>query len=169
MTDPTGAAISNVYDDNRHRYMMYTPVDENELGDGTYVRYGLDKSVRDGNWHTFMRDLQADLEEVQPGVVIQEVNGFLIRGSGRVDDIKLLESTADGDGMEDGREVINGLNPLVNDASIDSDNDGVFNYIEFKLGTDPNNPNSIPQVKVTYDYDDIGQLARAISIADRNE
>ncbi len=36
------------------------------------------------------RDLQADLEEAQPGVTILEVNGFLIRGSGRVDDIRLL-------------------------------------------------------------------------------
>jgi len=75
-----------------HRYMTYRPVDEDELGDGTYVRYGLGTSARDGNWHTFMRDLQADLEEAQPGVTIEEVNGFLIRGSGRVDDIKLLDS-----------------------------------------------------------------------------
>jgi RHS repeat-associated protein len=39
-----------------------------------------------------MRDLQADLEQAQPGVIIEEVNGFLIRGSGRVDDIKLFDS-----------------------------------------------------------------------------
>lgn len=70
--------------------------------------------------------------------------------------------------MEDGWEVNNELNPLVNDANIDSDNDGAFNYIEYKLGTDPNNPNSIPQVKVTCEYDDKGQLKRAISIAGRN-
>ncbi len=44
----------------------------------------------DGQWQTFYRDLQADLEEAQPGVTILEVNGFLIRGSGRVDDIRLL-------------------------------------------------------------------------------
>jgi hypothetical protein len=43
----------------------------------------------DGQWHTFARDLQADLEASQPGVDILEVNAFLIRGSGRVDDILL--------------------------------------------------------------------------------
>jgi hypothetical protein len=37
-----------------------------------------------------VRDLQADLKVAQPGVTILEVNGFLIRGSGRVDDIALL-------------------------------------------------------------------------------
>ena len=34
-----------------------------------------------------MSDLRADLADAQPGVTILEVNGFLIRGSGRVDEI----------------------------------------------------------------------------------
>ena len=72
-----------------HRYMMYTPVNEDELGDGTHIRHGLGTSSKDGNWHTFMRDLQTDLEQAQSGVIIEEVNGFLIRGSGRVDDATL--------------------------------------------------------------------------------
>ena len=73
-----------------HRYLTYTPVDANQLGAGEYVLYGLGTSARDGQWHTFVRDLQADLEAAQPGVIINEVNGFLIRGSGIVDDIKML-------------------------------------------------------------------------------
>ena len=36
-----------------------------------------------------MRDLQTDLDEAQSLVTILKVNGFLIRGSGKVDDIKL--------------------------------------------------------------------------------
>ena len=44
----------------------------------------------DGRWHTFVKDLQADLDEAQPGEKILEVNGFLIRGSGKVDDIILI-------------------------------------------------------------------------------
>ena len=43
----------------------------------------------DGRWRTFIRDLQMDLKEAQPGVRILEVNGFFVRGSGRVDDIEL--------------------------------------------------------------------------------
>ena len=42
----------------------------------------------DGQWHTFLTDLQADLSDAQPGVTILEVNGFLIRGSGKLDNIK---------------------------------------------------------------------------------
>ena len=48
-------------------------------------------------------DLQADLADAQPGVTILEVNGFLIRGSGRVDDIKLhSESVTTYEDAEDG-------------------------------------------------------------------
>jgi hypothetical protein len=72
-----------------HRYIYYTPVDYDGLGEGEYVHHGLGTDVIDGQWHTFVRDLQADLEDAQPQVTILEVNGFLIRGSGMLDDIKL--------------------------------------------------------------------------------
>ncbi|CAB1063316.1 hypothetical protein D1BOALGB6SA_8099, partial [Olavius sp. associated proteobacterium Delta 1] len=60
-------------------------------------------------WHTFVSDLQVDLEAAQPGVEILEVNGIFIRGSGRVDDIKLLNQMpaswdSDGDGITDAEE-----------------------------------------------------------------
>jgi hypothetical protein len=72
-----------------HRYIYYTPDNYNNLGTGEYVQHSLGSGVVDGKWHTFASDLQADLQEAQPGVTILTVNGFLIRGSGRVDDIKL--------------------------------------------------------------------------------
>lgn len=73
-----------------HRYLTYRPLDYDQLGLGEYVYFGLGSEVIDGEWHTFVRDLQADLNEAQPGVIINEVNGFLIRGSGMVDDIRML-------------------------------------------------------------------------------
>ena len=73
-----------------HRYLIYTPAVYNTPGRGEYVEYGLGADAMDGQWHTFVRDLQADLEEAQPGVTILEVNGFLIRGSGMLDDIALI-------------------------------------------------------------------------------
>jgi len=45
----------------------------------------------------------------------------------------------DGDGMPDAYEVINGLDPTVNDASGDLDNDGLTNIQEYLLGTKANN------------------------------
>lgn len=48
----------------------------------------------------------------------------------------------DGDGMIDGWEVDNLLNPVLNDASEDSDGDGSTNLEEYECESDPNDPNS---------------------------
>ena len=45
----------------------------------------------------------------------------------------------DGDGMPDGWEIAHGLNPLVNGAALDPDNDGLNNLQEYQYGTDPHN------------------------------
>jgi hypothetical protein len=82
-----------------HRYLTYRPLDYNQLGLGEYVFFGLGTEAMDGQWHTYVRDLQADLNQAQPGVVILEVNGFLIRGSGMVDDIIMLSDPASGGGF----------------------------------------------------------------------
>lgn len=50
----------------------------------------------------------------------------------------------DGDGISDGWEVDNSLDPLVNDASIDSDGDGYTNLEEYLKNTDPHDPYSHP-------------------------
>ncbi len=52
---------------------------------------------------------------------------------------------SDNDGMADGWEVTYGLNPLVDDASGDADNDGYTNLQEYLSGTIPNDSNSKPQ------------------------
>jgi len=71
------------------RFLYYTPMDTDRLGTQRYVHHGLGSNVIDGLWRTVVRDLQADLEQAQPGESILEVNGFFIRGSGRVDDVRL--------------------------------------------------------------------------------
>ena len=43
----------------------------------------------------------------------------------------------DGDGMPNGWEVLNGLDPFRNDAALDPDSDGLTNLQEFLAGTDP--------------------------------
>ncbi len=51
---------------------------------------------------------------------------------------------SDNDGMDDFWEVNHGLDLLVNDAGLDSDNDGATNIEEFLGGTDPGSSSSIP-------------------------
>jgi hypothetical protein len=86
-----------------HRYMWYTPSSTDSLGSGEYVQFGLGSASYDGNWHTFQRDLAADLKLAQPSVTITDVNAFLIRGSGCIDDIKLLSYLSMKEDAEDGR------------------------------------------------------------------
>jgi len=85
------------------RYITYTPVDTDGLGIGEYVYFGLGTNSMDGRWHTFQRDLAADLKAAQPTATITDVNAFLIRGSGYIDDIKLLNYQIVKEDAEDGR------------------------------------------------------------------
>ena len=114
------------------RYISYTPVDYDNLGDNRYIHHGLGASVKDGNWHTFIRDLEYDLKDAQPDNNLEAILGFLIRGSGRVDDIKTLttiptDQDSDNDGLTD-LEEINTYGTLPYNA--DSDNDGIFDIEE---------------------------------------
>lgn len=71
------------------RFLCYMPTDYDQVGSNSYIYHGIGKGTKDGQWHTIVRDLQADISEVQTGVEILEVKGFLIRGSGMLDDIFL--------------------------------------------------------------------------------
>ena len=73
---------------NGFRYLYYTPVATSSLGTETYVHHGVGATMKDGAWHTLTRNLEQDLKEAQPDNELQAVLGFLIRGSGRVDDVK---------------------------------------------------------------------------------
>ena len=79
---------------NGHRYIYYTASNSDNLvsstGTGEYIHHGLGSGSIDGQWHTFERDLLADLQEAQPGNNIVSVEAFLIRGSGLIDDITTL-------------------------------------------------------------------------------
>ena len=55
-------------------------------------RFGVGNDTNDNTWHTFTRDLQADLQVVAPGKHILKIHRIAIRGSGRVDNIRTIMS-----------------------------------------------------------------------------
>ena len=72
-----------------------------------------------------------------------------------------LNDDSDNDGMPDAWEIQYGLNPNLNDADADYDNDGVSNYLEYVFHTDPTNPNDKPadtSKGITYQYDELGRI-----------
>ncbi len=75
------------------RYLYYVPEDADEgyfnYGGTGYIGRGLGVDAKDGQWHTFARDLQADLSRFESDVSIINVEAFLLRGAGKIDDIKL--------------------------------------------------------------------------------
>lgn len=115
---------------NGFRYLYYTPSDSDNLGDGTYVHHGLGTALKDGTWHTTIRDLEYDLKDAQPDNELISIDAFLIRGTGRVDDIATLRIIpemldSDSDGISDLDEInIYLTNPYQADTDQDGLNDG---------------------------------------------
>ena len=72
---------------NGHRYIRYSPVDGNEGLSGEYIRIGLGANADDGTWRTFERNLAQDISDAEAGNELLYIDAFMIRGSGRLDDI----------------------------------------------------------------------------------
>lgn len=78
-----------------------------------------------------MRDLQADLSEAQPGNMLLSINGILIRGSGKLDEISLLQQAPDSDSDEDGITDSDEINIYLTDPTLfDTDGDGLPDGVE---------------------------------------
>jgi hypothetical protein len=81
-----------------YRYLYYT-ANNKDYGISTYdsphyIHNGLGSSSDDGQWLTVTRNLSADLNRFEPMNEILSVDGFFVRGSGRVDDVELLTTEA---------------------------------------------------------------------------
>lgn len=71
------------------RYLTYTPRDEDRGIRGQYIRFGLgsDSHITD-NWVYFTRNLERDLHKFEPDNDLVAINGFMIRGTGNISEIK---------------------------------------------------------------------------------
>jgi hypothetical protein len=89
------------------------------------------------------------LEGAQLGAIHQAEGIFISDGYAYVADTgnkrvqKLhIVLDLDQDGMEDTWEDVNGLDSTVNDALLDPDGDGLYNIGEFRIDTEPMNPDT---------------------------
>ena len=76
-----------------HRYLYYDATNQNRgiIGNGEYIHHGLTPGYMDGKWHTVSVDLEGDLKEYEPDNSIVRITGFLIRGTGLIDDIRFTD------------------------------------------------------------------------------
>jgi VCBS repeat-containing protein len=141
------------------RYLTYTPATSDKLGSSQYVYFGIGSGAIKGQWHTFTRDLQADLEKAQPGAIITQVNNMDIRGNVWIDDVMLLAQLpaldTENDGIPDDLETnIYGTDPTAGDTSLcgiddgykldylgsrwnqDADGDGIINLLDDDMDND---------------------------------
>ena len=56
------------------------------------ITIGLNKSSMNGTWQDFSYDIDELLEEYEPNNRVISINGLRVRGSGKIDDIKLISS-----------------------------------------------------------------------------
>jgi hypothetical protein len=94
-----------------HRFITYSPMSEitctkkgegygqgkKEIGGYTYIHTYLCPNTKDGTWKTISRNIELDLKKYESDNELISVDAFLIRGSGRVDNIKMFDTNADGD------------------------------------------------------------------------
>ena len=72
-----------------HRYIYYTNSNSNRGINGKYIHHGLGSDSADDTWKTFNINLETDLKEFEIDNNIISIDAFLVRGSGRIDDISL--------------------------------------------------------------------------------
>lgn len=76
------------------RFLIYNPLDVDNLSVGNNVHHGLGRHTLNGEWQLIRRNLQADLQDAYPDEDLIEVHGFLVRGAVRLDDIRLIPDMA---------------------------------------------------------------------------
>jgi len=135
-------------DDIKEQYIYHTNVYDNDTdgdtlldGEEVYVYFTNPLSV-DSDF-----DGLTDAEEIQiyhtnPNTKDSDLDGLSDGAEINIYGTNPKKSDSDGDTMPDGWEALNGLNPLVDDAEEDPDDDGLLNFEEFEEFTKPLNADS---------------------------
>jgi uncharacterized protein YdaL len=80
---------------NGVRYLYYTASNESygRSAGSEYIHHGLGVASKDGTWRSFSRNIEQDLKEFDSDNNLISVDAFLVRGSGKFDDIEMYSKT----------------------------------------------------------------------------
>lgn len=107
---------------NNIKKIQYSPITTPGLnGDTIYVK--LDTSIKDGKWHTIVRDVSADLATVKPDTTLQTIHMMYVNGHGKLDNIKLM-TPASGGTSQTGTQTIYHHTDHLSGTSIETDANG---------------------------------------------
>lgn len=67
-----------------NRQLLYTPGVNK-----SYLQYGLGISSTEGNWSKYSRNIEKDLQFFEKDNTLESIKAFIIKGSGKVDNIKV--------------------------------------------------------------------------------
>ena len=121
-----------------HRFIVYSNEETDRGLVGTYIRYGLGENSKNGKWKTFTRNLTDDLQKYEPNNTILSVNGFLVRGSGLIDDIQMgktnnpISNSAPTVSIEDDKNTT--IGKTIKIVATAKDHDGTIVSYEWKQG-----------------------------------
>ena len=138
--DPDSDGLTNLMEYQYHVYPNRTDTDGDGLTDAGEVNtYGTNPRWSDSDW-----DGLTDYEELFSTKTDPNNNDTDSDGATDGDEVNFCrtnpnDADSDDDGMPDGWEVLNDLNPLINDRDDDHDSDGFTNWEEFLLGISANN------------------------------
>ena len=111
-----------VHTEDGYKTFEYQPTNtQGQITASGRYNFGLGADANDGSWHTFTRDLQADLTLLDPGKHIIRIHRIAVRGSGRIDNIRTMRSIG---------TISRDIAPtvaVIGDAEITVDPDSVYN------------------------------------------
>ncbi len=126
-----------------HRFITYSPLSDvtyaknpnygrgvQVYGDYTYIHLGLNPNTRGGSWQTVSRNLETDLKKYEPDNSLVSVSAFLVRGTGKLDNIKMFDLNESNDNEDDVNNI-----PVATAQAVTVNEDSTDNVI-ILAGTD---------------------------------
>ena len=78
---------------NGVRYINYFDMNQNITAiDGDTLNYGIGEEASNGKWHTYIRDIKADLLKLEPNNKLLSIEGLVIIGDMKIDNLELFHT-----------------------------------------------------------------------------